>query len=120
MEKVSVGTWKEIFRELGKTHRMAGFEIGWSILECVRQHGDQAYQWMLELGLAENTLLGMARVAERWPREEVDTAMGFAYYRDAGLDKEFATKLIEATKKNGWSREQMRRAKKDLEQELYG
>jgi hypothetical protein len=116
---MTVGEWRNKFAVLGKTHRMAGFEIGWAILECVEQHGDKAYQWMMDLGLAENTLLSMARLAERWPREEVDTDLGFAYYRDAGLDKEFAEKLLAATKKNGWSREQMRKAKKELEAVEY-
>lgn len=120
-ERLTVGEWRKKFSALGKAHRMAGFEIGWAILECVEQHGDKAYQWVSEdIGLAENTLLSMMRLAERWPRDEVDTDLGYAYYRDAGLDAAVAKKLLEATKENGWSRDQMRKAKRRLEHELYG
>jgi len=107
--------WEKEFKKLGARHRMTGFEIGDAILKAEKELGGDAYQAMLKSGLAESTLLDMSRIAERWPVKERDSELGYIYYRDAGGDKVIAQKLLASVKKNSWSREEMRRAKRILE-----
>jgi len=73
---------------------------------------------MLSTGLADSTLLDMARISERWPKKTRDESLGYAYYRDAGSDIEIATKLLRAAKERGWSRDQVRKARRLVEKYL--
>lgn len=64
------------------------------------------------LGLSDAQLYDFDRVARMWPIEYRKYDLPWSYYRDAGSDFEIADAVLEATERNGWSREQMRAARK--------
>lgn len=108
--------YKAEFKRLGLLSRMIGFQIGDLILDAEEHIGTKTYQAMLETGLADSTLMDFSRVADRWPEGTRREKLGFAYHRDAGSDMEIAERLLRAAEDNGWSREQLRKAKKQLEE----
>lgn len=112
------GEWKKNFKSLGEKHRHSMFDIGDQVNECVRQHGEKAYQLIESIGLATDTVLQAARVAERWPLGSRFNSLGYAYHRDAGLDMDVARPLLECAVRNGWSRDTFRAARKELIRKL--
>ena len=116
--KISKGSWKEIFKELGDSHRMGLFHIGDAILECERQYGESAPEFVAYSQLSVSQLLDASRVALAFPPEVRDVSLGFHMYRDAGADMSIARAILSAASRNGWSREQLRAAKKALKEEL--
>jgi predicted ATPase len=115
---MNITDWQARFHELGLQSRMIGFVIGDTILDCEEELGGAAHQAMLSSGLADSTLLDMARIAARWPAHTRDDSLGYAFYRDAGSDIEVATKLLSSAKKLGWSRADLRQAKRAVESAL--
>jgi hypothetical protein len=87
------------------------------MLECIKEMGDKAYTLFPIMGMSENTLYQMVRVSEFWPKEERDLRLSFSYYRDAGTGPE-AKQIIQAALRNGWSRDQLRAARKSLRKEV--
>jgi hypothetical protein len=112
------GETRNYFKELGARHRNGLFEIGDAINEAIRQHGDKAHAWFPDFGLADNTLLQAARVAERWPVASRFPELGYTFHRDAGLDLDIARPILRATLKNGWTRDQMREALRSLKESV--
>lgn len=66
------------------------------------------------LRLSDTQLYDLDRVARLWPVETRSYPLPWSYYRDAGSDMEVAHKILRATVANGWSREQMRHARRML------
>jgi hypothetical protein len=57
------------------------------------------------------------RVARMWPPGTRLYGLPWSYYRDAGSDIELAERVLDATERNGWSREQMRSVMKTMRRE---
>ena len=90
--------------------RSLPWEIGDAMVELERDLGARAFAVFQETGLSDAQLYDLIRMAHMWAPAERNIDLSWSYYRDAGADKEVARRLLEATHRNGWSREQLRKA----------
>lgn len=106
--------WKNVFKVLGERHRMGLFYLGDAILECERQMGESSAELVAYSQLSVSQLLDSSRVAVAFPAPGRNTSLGFHLYRDAGSEMSIARPLLEAASRKGWSRDQLRSARREL------
>jgi hypothetical protein len=100
-------------RGLARAYRRLPWMIGDAMIALEGEKGEKAFgTFGRETGLSEYQLYDMMRLATMWPKSKRVYDLPWSYYRDVGSDAFIANKVLEATIRQGWSREQMRRCVK--------
>lgn len=102
------------FRRRVAMWREGPFLIGDLINEMADELGEKAYGLIDGCGLSDSQLYDFERVARQFPHDMRRYPLSWSYYRDAGADNKIAHIILEATTKNGWSRDQMREFRREL------
>ena len=109
---------KEKLREIGTLYRQLPWDIGDLYLALESQFGEKLPGVAVQIGLSEYQLYDFVRMSNLWPRADRVYALPWSYYRDAGGDIEVARRLLSAADRQGWSRDQIRAARKLLKEKL--
>jgi hypothetical protein len=94
---------------LVKLYMSLPWEIGDALNAMEDWYGERVYG-KIECRLPDSMLYDFARLARQWPPEDRKWDLPWSYYRDCGSDLALARRILAMTAKNGWSREQMRKA----------
>ncbi len=109
---------KKQLKELGDLYKELPWKIGDVYLHLESRFGEKLPGLAMELGLSEYQLYDFVRMSQLWPQDSRIYNVPWSYYRDAGGDVEVAKRLLDAAVRNGWSRDQVRSARKQLKERM--
>ena len=113
---------KKQLKELGDLYKELPWKIGDAYIHLESRFGEKLPGLAMACGLSDYQLYDFVRMSQLWPQDSRIYNVPWSYYRDAGGDVEVAKRLLDAAVRNGWSRDQVRSARKQLKERMdeYG